>query len=247
MKNIFYILLLCVSFSFAQSGFEKGNALYRKGNYAEAAESYESVLQAKKHSAELYFNLGNCYYKLHKIAPAIYNYEKALLLSPNDSEIKNNLKFAQKAAIDDVKEVPHVGFLKMIENVAGIFTYETWAWMAVIFAFGCFLLFVGYYFSPTALTKRLYFMGMFASLFVIGLSIGAAYIGRNANADNRSAIVFEDVLPVKSEPKSDAQDAFVLHEGTKVSITDTLDVWRKVRISDQAEGWVPAQSIKEIR
>jgi tetratricopeptide (TPR) repeat protein len=247
MKNIFYILLLSVSFSFAQSGFEKGNALYRKGNYAEAADSYESVLKTKKHSAELYFNLGNCYYKLHKVAPAIYNYEKALLLNPNDSEIKNNLKFAQKAAIDDVKEVPHVGFLKMIENAAGIFAYDTWAGIAILFAFGCLLLFTGYYFSAAALSKRLYFMGMFASLFVIGLSVGAAYIGKNANADDRSAIVFDEVLSVKTEPKTDAQDAFILHEGTKVVVVDTLDVWRKVRISDETEGWVPSQSLKEIR
>ncbi|AWA29123.1 BatE protein [Flavobacterium magnum] len=247
MKNILYLLLLSVSFSFAQSGFETGNALYRKGHYAEAADSYESVLKTRKHSAELYFNLGNCYYKLHKIAPAIYNYEKALLLSPNDSEIKNNLKFAQKAAIDEVKDVPHVGFLKMIENAAGIFAYDSWAWIAVVFAFVCLLLFAGYYFSAEALRKRLFFMGMFASIVVIGLSTGAAFIGKNANADDREAIVFDDVLPVKTEPKADAQDAFVLHEGTKVSITDTLDVWRKVRISDQTEGWVQAESIKEIR
>ncbi len=247
MKNIFFILLLSVSFSFAQSGFEKGNELYRKGNYAEAANLYEDVLKTKKHSAELYFNLGNCYYKLHKVAPAIYNYEKALLLSPNDSEIKNNLKFAQKAAIDDVKEVPHAGFLKMIENIAGIFAYDTWAWIAIFFAFGCLALFTGYYFSATALSKRIYFMAMFVALFVIGLSVGAAYIGKHAGSDNRFAIVFDDVLPVKSEPKADAQDAFVLHEGTKVSITDTLDVWRKVRIADETEGWVPSESIKEIR
>jgi hypothetical protein len=38
----------------------------------------------------------NCYYKLNKVAPAIYSYEKALVLSPNDKEILNNLKFAQK-------------------------------------------------------------------------------------------------------------------------------------------------------
>jgi hypothetical protein len=32
------------------------------------------------------------------------------VLSPNDKEILNNLKFAQKRTIDEVKVIPKVGF-----------------------------------------------------------------------------------------------------------------------------------------
>jgi hypothetical protein len=42
---------------------------------------------------------------LNKVAPA-YSYEKALVLSPNDKEVLNNLKFAQKRTIDEVKVIP---------------------------------------------------------------------------------------------------------------------------------------------
>jgi tetratricopeptide (TPR) repeat protein len=65
------------------------------GKYEQAIDAYGSVLKTNQHSSELYFNLGNCYYKLNKVAP-IYSYEKALVLSPNDKEVLNNLKFAQK-------------------------------------------------------------------------------------------------------------------------------------------------------
>ncbi|OYU80921.1 MAG: BatE protein [Flavobacterium sp. BFFFF1] len=247
MKNVFYLLLLFVSFSFAQGEFEKGNASYRKGDYADAVASYENVLSTKKHSAELYFNLGNAYYKLNKIAPAIYNYEKALLLDPNDAVILNNLKFAQKAAIDDVREVPHVGFTKMLENLAATFAYDSWAWIAVVFAFASLLFFIGYYFSGNTLRKRIYFVGMFVAVFVIAVSVGSAILSKDAASDERNAIVFEDVLPVKAEPKTDAPDAFVLHEGTKVAVVDTLDVWRKVKLPDDTQGWVPSNAIKEIK
>lgn len=78
MKNIVYLLLLITSVLTAQNGFESGNALYKKGQYEQAIQAYESVAQTeKKESADLYFNLGNCYYKLNQVAPAIYNYEKA--------------------------------------------------------------------------------------------------------------------------------------------------------------------------
>ena len=73
MKKILYLLLLTSQFFAAQTGFEKGNALYQKGKYEEAIAAYETVLGSKKESAELYFNIGNCYYKLNKVAPAIYN------------------------------------------------------------------------------------------------------------------------------------------------------------------------------
>ena len=125
MKNLLYIIVLTTQVFFAQNGFENGNALYQKGKYQEAITAYESVFRTKKQSAELYFNIGNCYYKLNKVAPAIYNYEKALLLNPNDVEIQNNLKFAQKLQIDDIKTVEKVGFNKLIQDFTNTFHYNT--------------------------------------------------------------------------------------------------------------------------
>ena len=116
MKNILYIFLLFCQSILSQTTFDNGNKLYQNGNYQEAISSYEKVLKTEQHSSELYFNLGNCYYKLNKVAPAIFNYEKALLLNPSDSEITNNLAFAQKMTIDEVVEVPKVGFSKIIQD-----------------------------------------------------------------------------------------------------------------------------------
>jgi hypothetical protein len=50
------------------------------------------------------------------------------VLSPNDKEILNNLKFAQKRTIDEVKVIPKVGF----ESCFCDFTYHynTWGWIA---------------------------------------------------------------------------------------------------------------------
>ena len=59
MKNILYLFLLISQVFFAQS-FEKGNALYQKGQYQEAVQVYEDIIKEnKQQSAELYFNLAN--------------------------------------------------------------------------------------------------------------------------------------------------------------------------------------------
>ena len=174
MKKILYILLLSTQVFFAQNGFEKGNALYEKGKYAEAVGAYESVLGANLQSPELYFNLGNAYYKWNKVAPAIYYYEKALVLNPKDNESLNNLKFAHKRTIDEIKVIPKVGFEKLMRDFTGIYNYNTWGWITIGFATLFLLFFIGYYFSENAVYKRIFFFGMFVALVLLLLAVSSA-------------------------------------------------------------------------
>lgn len=247
MKKILFIFLITTQVFFAQNGFEKGNELYQKGNYKEAITAYESVLDSKKQSAELYFNLGNCYYKLNKVAPSIYNYEKALVLNPNDVEIQNNLKFAHKLQIDEIKEMPKVGFARLIRDFTANFHYNTWAWISVSFAFLFLLFFLGYYFSQTTVSKRIFFFGMFIVVFLILISVLAALFEKNNYDNEKPAIVFAEVVAVKSEPKTSSSDVLVLHEGTKVYVLEVLDNWKKIQLTDGTEGWIENNAIKEVK
>jgi len=247
MKKIIFILLLTTQIFSAQKGFDKGNYLYQKLMYEQAISEYESVLATKQHSAELYFNLGNCYYKLNEVAPAIYNYEKALVLNPDDIEISNNLKFAQKMLIDEIKVIPTVGFSKMVHDFASIFHFNTWAWISVGFSTLFLLCFMGYYFSNLTLTKRILFFGMFGLLVLLLVSVSAAISEKNDFDNERPAIVFAELVLVKSEPQKASNTIFTLHEGTKVFIKDTLDNWRKIQLTDATEGWIEYTAIKEIK
>ena len=247
MNKLVFIFLFITQIFLAQNGFEKGNALYQKGEYEAAISAYESVLNGKQQSAEVYFNLGNCYYKLNKVAPAIYNYEKALVFHPNDSEIRNNLKFAQKMTIDEIKEVPKVGFAKLLRDFTAIFHYDSWAWIAVSLSTLFLLFFVGYYFSQITLWKRIFFIGMFVLVFLILISVLAAIFEKDHDVNERPAIIFAEVAEVKGEPKASSSDVFVLHEGTKVYIKETLDNWRKVELTDGSEGWMESSSLKEVK
>ncbi len=247
MKKIIFIFLLITQVFFAQSGFETGNTLYQKGKYEQAAKAYESVLGIKKHSAELYFNLGNCYYKLNKVAPAIYNYEKALLLNPEDKEILNNLKFAQKLNIDEVKEVQKVGFSKIIRDFTSEFHYNTWAWISVAFSTLFLLFFIGYYFSQLTLSKRIFFFGMFVLLFLLIISVSAAISEKSIFDNEKPAIVFAEITDVKSEPQKLSSTVFTVHEGTKVFVQETLSNWKKIQLTDGTEGWIDKNSIREVK
>ena len=247
MKKIFYIFLLVFQISLAQTAFEQGNQYYQKENYQAAISSYESIINSGKQSSDVYFNLGNCYYKLHKVAPAIFNYEKALLLSPNDTEIKTNLDFARKMAIDDIKVIPKVGFNKLLSDVTSKYHYDTWAWIAVVFAFLFLLFFAGYYFLEKTSLKRIFFIGMFVWLAGIFLSAASGFYEKSRIENERPAIIFAESTPLKSEPKTGSQDATVLHEGTKVYILESIANWKKVALTDETIGWIEESAIKEIK
>lgn len=247
MKNIVYLILLITQIFFAQNNFEKGNSLYQKGKYEQAISAYEALLKTNEHSAELYFNLGNCYYKMNEVAPAIYNYEKALTLNPDDPEITNNLKFAQKLQIDEIKEIPEVGFSKMIHDFISVFHYNTWGWISVALAIIFLLLFIGYYFSPFAIYKRVFFIGMIVFILLLLISVSAAVSVKSRYDNEKPAIVFADIIEVKSEPQKSSATAFMLHEGTKVFVLETMSNWKKIQLTDGAEGWIDKNAIKEVK
>ena len=246
MKKII-VLLFLFQLSFAQNAFDKGNQLFKSGNFEEAIVNYESVLAQRQQSAELYFNLGNSYYKLHKVAPAIYNYEKALLLNPNDEEIKTNLEFAIKLKIDDIKELPKVGFSKLIENVTSSYNYDTWAWISVVFAFVFLAFFIGYYFSKSAVAKRSFFTGMFLILLLIIISTSSAVSEKSRIENDQPAIIFSEIALLKSEARLSSKTKATLHEGTKVYVLETSSNWKKVALTDETIGWIESEAIRELR
>ena len=247
MKYIFFILLLSTQIFFAQNGFEKGNAYYQKGNYKEAAAAYENVLTQNKHSSELYFNLGNAYYKLNKVAPAIYNYEKAIVLDPKNIEAINNLKFAQKRTIDEIKVIPKVGFVKLVRDFTGVYHYNTWSWIAVGLAMAFLLFFMGYYFSQVTASKRILFFGMFVFFILVIISILAAFFEKSYFDNERPAIIFAEKSDVISEPRNGDKPIFSLHEGTKVFVFETIGRWKKIQLTDGTEGWIESSAIKEVK
>lgn len=247
MKKRVYLFLLITQVFYAQAGFEEGNVLYKKGQYQQAIDAYSSVLSAKKQSAELYYNIGNCYYKLNKVAPAIYNYEKALVLSPNNQEVLNNLKFAQKRTVDEIKVIPKVGFEKLLRDFTAIYDYNTWARFAVGFSVLFLLGFLGYYFSAASVLKRVFFVGMFLMLVFLIISVAAALFEKSYAVNERPAVVFADRTEVKSEPQNKGSKVIDLHEGTTVSVKKVEGRWKKIQLTDGTVGWIASEAIREVK
>jgi SH3-like domain-containing protein len=54
-------------------------------------------------------------------------------------------------------------------------------------------------------------------------------------------------VSIKSTPAENGTDLFVLHEGTKVVITDSsMDDWKEIRVADGKRGWIETSKIEMI-
>lgn len=247
MKNVFFLLLIIANAITGQnvdSLFVSGNELYRNGKFEAAIEKYKEIESQDAVSSELYLNLGNAYYKLNKVGPTIFYYEKALKLNPLNVDVKNNLVFAKRLALDNIEEVPKTIFQRFNKNYLKKLSYNEWAIVVVIFSFIASIFFLFFYFGYSPVKKRIYFTTSIISFIVLVFAVFITYSQFNQAKNNREAIVFAEKTEVRNAPTLNSEEVFTLHEGTKVMVLDAIDNWKKIKIADGKLGWIIADEIK---
>lgn len=249
MRSILILLLVITSTLNAQnvdSLFVKANELYKTAQYTKAIEVYKAIENTNQISSDLYYNLGNSYYKLNKVGPAIFYYEKALFLNPDNEDVKNNLVFAKRLALDNIEPLPKTVFQKLNKNYLQALTYNEWAIVVVVFSFLVGILFLLYYFSYSSGRKRLFFITSMISFLFLMISLVITYNQFSYNKNTKEAIVFAEESEVRNAPTYNSEEVFVLHEGTKVFVLDAVDDWKKIRLVDGKQGWIIASEIQEL-
>jgi len=247
MKKILFLLLIISNSITAQSVdslFVSANNLYKDGKFEDAIEQYKKVASQNLVSSELYYNLANSYYKLNKVGPSIYYYEKALKLNPTNKDVKNNLVFAKRLALDNIEELPKTVLQRFNINFLQQLSFNQWAVVTVVFSILGSLLFLLFYFAEGSSKKRLYFTTSSISFLLLIASLFITYHQYNFSLNNKEAIVFAEKTTVRNAPTLNSEEVFTLHEGTKVFVLDGVDNWKKIKLADGKLGWIIADEIK---
>jgi len=146
MSSILKYFLLTIAFivplqaDVLQDNFDVGNQLYQQGQYEQAVEKYQLVLQAGFESGELYFNLGNVYYKLNQLGLARLYYERAAILLKNDEALTDNLALLNQRLIDKIPVPPQFFLLNWWDALLGIFNIHLLTWLTA----GFFIIFLSF-------------------------------------------------------------------------------------------------------
>ena len=244
------ILILAIAslLPLAASAASKAEAdsAYARGNYQEAIKGYESLLKQGA-SAEIYYNLGNAYYRTENITRAVLNYERALLLSPGDGDIRFNLQIARSKTIDKIVPESEMFFVTWYRSLVNIMSVDGWGRMALVSLALVIVLFLVYLFSARVWMQKVGFFGGGALLVVFALSNIFAWQQSQNLLYRKGAIVVAPSVTVKSTPAQNGTDLFILHEGTKVVITDgSMKDWREIRLADGKKGWLESKKIELI-
>ncbi|MGE5431077.1 MAG: tetratricopeptide repeat protein [Syntrophomonadaceae bacterium] len=251
MKYLPLILLVLFSMKFTYASEEenlmqKANSFYQQGSYDKAIEVYQKIVNDGYSSKDLFYNLGNSYFKTGMIGYAILNYEKAQKISPNDEDVAYNLRIANARTVDKIEAMPKIFLVRWWEELLNLFSVNGWT-LAAYVIYLALLVITGWYFfaGRQAIQKWILISGLaFSAVFMLFVII----LVSKYNYDNGKefAVVTGQAVTVKLSPDEHSRDAFIVHEGIKVSLEDRVDQWVKVKLADGKVGWLPQGDMKKI-
>ena len=225
----------------------RANERYERGEYAEAAQQYEALIDRGYEDASVYFNLGNAYLESGDLGRAILSYLRARELSPRASDIRTNLDLARRMTVDRV--AAETGSL--IESLS--FFGRQWAapselgatalliWTVCGMAIGALLVW-------RTLPLRRLIHALVALMTVAALTSFLLLLSMEiANPYDNTGIVTAAAVEVLSGPGPQYSEEFTLQNGAQVRLTDSRHGWWKVALpGGELQGWVPAHAIEKV-
>ena len=247
---IFGILTVSAAWLSAQDADSLWNQAvkdYTEENYQEALAGFTALEADGYVSGELYYNIGNCYYKLGNcLGQSILYYERALKLDPSYEDAQVNLAIAREYTMDRIDEVPEFILLTWIKAFRDTVSSDAWAWIALVLFLVTAVMVLLFRFGGSPALRKTAFALAVAALLMTIISAVFAFNLRSGLESDGEAVVTVPVSSVKSSPGSTDQSLFILHEGTKVAVMDSLGEWFRIELSDGRQGWLEAEDVEII-
>ena len=245
MFKILNIILLTIGMTYAQDLdllFSDGNKSYNNGQFDDAVQVYEDILNQGFYSADLYYNLGNAYYRLEDFGNARWSYEMGSNIEPRDRDITHNLTLV-KQKIPNALEVPDSKTLNLINNFLASFTYSDFIFFSSLMLVFYSISFIFYRINPSNLTVLFYYF--FIVLFFLGTSSSGIKFLWEKN--NNFGIILNDETQLYSAPflNNDIKIS-IFFSGNKVKIEQKTDKWLEISSMDGRKGWIRLKDIRTL-
>ncbi len=251
-KLKFYVLtFLSVLCSFVNANenialLDSANIAYSKAEYNKAARLYDSIIKSGLEAPEIYFNMGNAYYKSNNIALAILNYERALKLNPGNEDFNFNLKLANQRIEDKIDAAPQLFLTQWKNSIVDLMTEKFWSKLCILLVIASLLLFALFI---TTQHRGLKQSGFFGGSILIILSVTIFFVARHKyylTINGTEAIITSPSITVTGSPNEKGTKLFILHEGTKVNITQQDSSWVEIKIANGNTGWIKSYQLERI-
>ena len=169
---------------------------------------------------------------------AILNYERAIRFMPGDDDVRHNLFLANLQIVDTIEPAPRLFLWDIWDDIKEAFSLDGITWIT-------YFLFLLLSAALTLVILARSYAARKAGLLSVMISgllllLSASILLGKATDVNRAddAVITVAIVTAKNSPDQKSSDAFVLHAGVKVRITESIGEWVRIRLADGKVGWV---------
>ena len=225
------MFILLPSIGYTASDPAEAERLFLAGQYEEALQIWNKMVVEGHSSAGLYYNMGLAESRLHHTARAMLGFERALRLRPLVQNIRNSISEERKGIAGATVPVEPFFLSTWYKGLVTLVRPAVWAMMGLI----VLMIVVFAYIGRAAFLSRKYVLVLATAG---GIILGLAGLSYHEIYRNDEAIIGE-TCALRPAPTEDSPVTRSLSAGEKVVITDQLGEWRRVRLVNLDEGWIP--------
>jgi tetratricopeptide (TPR) repeat protein len=224
----------------------RGNSEYQKGNYPLAEQHYRQVLDSGLENGLLYYNLGNACFKQKRLGEAIYFWEKAQRIMPSDHEISENLELANLLLVDRIEKPADPFLLKILLRASRFFTIAQENRILIFLFLAANGLFFTYWKTRNPRLATYAIISCLVLGFVFIIFAGSLTWKVYEQAHNKSGIVIEQKVDVRSGPGTENITVFTIHEGIKVQVHGLSNGWYQISLPNGWSGWLQQNNLRVL-
>jgi tetratricopeptide (TPR) repeat protein len=237
--SLLSILLSLITSAMAMTATE-AHALAGQGNWTQARDAYQLLIEKDPHQPALHYNLALCHEHLSAPGRAVLCYERALALSPRAADARRNLTLLRENL-----SLPEVDILAPgLPRFTAWLSREEWSlvWIAaaVMFVSG-----VWWFSWCSAERSRAFPLG----LAIIGgiLMLASAHVMRERKAEESLAVVVTADVSLRLSPFATAEEITASPPGSLVRVESAAGDFVYAELLPQGtRGWLPRSAVQQV-
>ena len=223
------------------------NLRYERGEFGEAIQQYEALIDLGYKDITVHYNLGNAYLESGDLGRAILNYLRAEELSPRDPDIQANLDLARSRTVDQL-QTEGDSLVASISDFGRRWATTKEFGAAALLLWAAAGLATGALIVRPSIRGRCLLRGGATVAFVAMLAPLALLLSMlYSNPYENTGVVTAGTVEVLNGPGTQYGEAFTLHSGAQVRLVDSRHGWLQAALpGGELEGWLPAHAIEAV-
>jgi hypothetical protein len=222
--------------------FQKGNESYEAGDFDQAIEEYQKIVDLGIKNSKVFYNLGNVYFRKNQLGKAILSYRRALSLDPRDEDSIANLKFAKLFTLDKIEEQRVNPFSNLLHWFLDLWSVDE---LTILLSLSyCLSIFFGILILLTRSKRAL--VGGLTTFLLVFVVFSSSFAAKLYFSSMKSGVVIAPQAEVRSGPGKDYTLQFTGHEGLEFQISGDSEGWYRILLANGVRGWIPKDAVEII-